>query len=171
MKYIFPIFIVLISCTDQKTGNNNYLQEDNIDVTYSSKLDTFYQDNTTKIDRITRTFFTYKTKSDHIMIRQNVGGSDFILSLNDNLKFGHQIFEKKEFENVLNFIDTIFTNPGKNLRYSFPNGSISPGYINKNSVNIFTLDYNDESVSVDLPKAAFDSLKTYYRRYLNERSI
>jgi hypothetical protein len=164
---LFSILLVgMISCETKVNG----ISKTNSKQYWSTRLDTFYKENSTKIESVRRTIFAtgdYLAKH-RVSLTKDIGESYYALHITDDLQSGVEIFQKKEIDKFFKDADTVLANTDKPLRYTFGRrGSLSKGI--SGGIQFYSYDIlSGKIVGGDLSKEAYDSLKASFTRFLSE---
>jgi hypothetical protein len=137
---LFFLFTILIwSCNNNKSKNNipiNEVEKLVDSLRFSEKIDTFYQQNSTKISQITRLFYSYTLYPEKTIINSdNINNKKeleliesnskefkqlcYLLTIKNGYKFSVVVITSKK--GLLKFFENaglLFSNPDKNFRFS-----------------------------------------------------
>lgn len=160
--------IFMISCQNSNKTNSTSQR-------FSTKLDTSYKDNSTDIERITRTIYQYGSYETGKMIAlqsNNTNKNGLSMLFLDEKIIAVAIFEKPElFKKFIKDARTVFSNPNKSLRFNFGaliEGTITSG-IGEGTINLYCVSPFSKTTSIDIAIAEVDSMESCYNRFLSEK--
>lgn len=177
--FMLSLFIIIISC---KKDYTSMLKKDR----FSMKVDTTYEDNSTKIKEIERTFYHYEKLYDELKITEVLGEQKYKATIMnyDKSKYDKGIKlsdrnegilyfkDNSELEWFINTMDTVLVHYDKYLKYWIKRefkdqGSISRVNYNYPEASVW-FKGTGSGVSITLSKSEVDSLSACYKRYREE---
>jgi hypothetical protein len=85
---------------------------------FSTELDTFYRDNSTEIESITRTIYQKgEITGKYFRLSQTLGENYYCISFSDDDETANTCLNKKEYEFFIQSCKTLLKNKGKSLNY------------------------------------------------------